>query len=229
MSFFSKSTLEEAMGSPEKREALISTIISYLGVSTIRELIWVQRNLEQNFQDKQHDSADKETNIYEQKKHEIEKLLTDNQSMISKIANLQDENQSVQSQMEGLKTDLSTLSSEKEEIKMERDFLAEELQRIGRLYQDLTGKQANQEDLRGILSIYITLMEEVFSGRAHFKVLSIIHGEKGIWKRKELAKSIGISEIKLRSVLGDLVRANMIVYDEENASIRLIKRLSTLD
>jgi len=91
------------------------------------------------------------------------------------------------------------------------------------------GKEASQEDLRGILQIYITLMEEVFSGRAHFKVLSIIHGEKEIWKRKELVKSTGISEIKLRSVLGDLVRANMIIYDEEDASVRLIKRLSTLD
>ncbi|MHA2289255.1 MAG: hypothetical protein ACXABG_10775 [Promethearchaeota archaeon] len=228
MSFFSSSTPEDAMGTPEKREAHISSIISYLGVSTIGELIWVQRALERKFHDKQLDSASKKANIYEQKKQEIEKLLKDYQSMISKIANLQDEKQSVQSQMEGLKTEISTLSSEKEEIKSERDFLEEELQRIGRLYEDLTGKQAHQEDLKGILSIYITLMEEVFSGRAHFKVLSIIHGEKEIWKRDELVKSTGISEIRLRSVLGDLARANMILYDEENASVSLIKPLSTL-
>ncbi|MCK5343492.1 MAG: hypothetical protein KAR20_08810 [Candidatus Heimdallarchaeota archaeon] len=73
------------------------------------------------------------------------------------------------------------------------------------------------------------IMEDVFSGRAHFKVLSIVHGEKEVWKRKELVKSTGISEIKLRSVLGDLVRANMILYNEEDATIRLIKRFSTLD
>ncbi|MHA2104506.1 MAG: hypothetical protein ACW981_13845 [Candidatus Hodarchaeales archaeon] len=229
MSFFSTSNHEEAMGSLEEREAHISAIISYLGVSTIGELIWVQRALERNFQDKRLGSANKDANIYEQKKHEIEKLLNDYQSMISSIANLQDEKESVQKQMEGLKTDLTTLSSEKEEIAIERDLLAEELQRIGRLYEDLTGKQASQEDLKGVLNIYITLMEEVFSGRTHFKVLSIIHGEKENWSRNELVKSTGIAEIKLRSVLGELVRANMIVYDEENASVKLIKRLSALD
>ena len=149
--------------------------------------------------------------------------------MISKIANLQDQKTSVQTQVEGLKTNLSMLSSGKEAVETERDSLAQELQRIGTLYEGLTGKQANQEELRGILSIYITLMEEVFSGRAHFKVLSIVHGEKEVWERQELVKSTGISEIKLRSVLGDLVRANMIFYNEEDATIRLIKRLSTLD
>ncbi|OLS16907.1 MAG: hypothetical protein HeimC3_37860 [Candidatus Heimdallarchaeota archaeon LC_3] len=229
MSFFSTSSPEEEMGSLEEREAHISAIISYLGVSTIGELIWVQRALERNFQEKHLDSANKDVNIYEKKKQEIEKLLNDHQSMISNIANLQDEKESVQKQMEGLKTDLYTLSSEKEEIIFERDLLTEELQRIGRLYEGLTGKQASQEDLKGVLNIYITLMEDVFSGRAHFKVLSIIHGEKETWKRNELVKSSGISEIKLRSVLGDLVRANMIVYDEEKASVKLIKRLSALD
>ena len=229
MSFFSSSSPEEAMGTAEQRETKISNIISYLGVSTIGELVWVQRTLERNFQDKQVESEDKKTNIYEQKKQEIEKLLTDYQSMISKISNLQDEKQSVQSQMEGLKTNFTQLSSEKEAVESERDSLADELQRIGKLYEDLTGKQASQEDLRGILSIYITLMEEVFSGRAHFKVLSIIHGEKEIWKRNELFKSTGISEIQLRSVLGELARANMILYDEEGATVQLIKRLSTLE
>lgn len=229
MSFFSTSNPEETMGSLEEREAHISSIISYLGVSTIGELIWVQRALERNFQDKNLDSASKDANMYEQKKQEIEKLLNNSQSMISKIANLQDEKESVQKQMEGFKTDLSTLSSEKQEIKIERDLLAEELQRIGRLYEGLTGKQASQEDLKGVLNIYITLMEEVFSGRAHFKVLSIIHGEKETWKRDELVKSTGISEIKLRSVLGDLVRAKMIVYNEEKASVKLIKHISALE
>ena len=229
MSFFSTYNPEEAMGSLEEREAHISTIISYLGVSTIGELIWVQRALERNFQDKRIEFASNDTNIYEQKKQEIEKLLKDYQSMISNIANLQNEKESVTKQMKELETDLSSISSEKEEIEVERNLLEEELKRIGRLYEDLTGKKGSHEDLKSVLNIYITLMEEVFSGRAHFKVLSIIHGEKETWERDELVKSTGISEIKLRSVLGELVRANMIEYNEENASIKLIKRLSALN
>lgn len=229
MSFFSTSSPEETMGSLEEREAQISEIISYLSVSTIGELIWVQRALERNFHEKSLDPANKEVNIYEKKKEQISKLLNDYQSMISKVANLKNEKVSVEKEMENLKTNLSVISSEKEEIKVERDLLAEELQRIGRLYEGLTGKEASQEDLKSVLNIYITLMEDVFSGRAHFKVLSIIHGEKETWKRDELAKSSGIAEIQLRSVLGDLVRANMIEYDEETTNVKLKKRISALE
>ena len=82
--------------------------------------------------------------------------------------------------------------------------------------------------LKEVLNIYITLMEEVFSGRAHFKVLSVIHGEKEIWTRDELVKSTGFAELKLRTVLGDLTRAHMIEYDEDNAQVKLIRSLSTL-
>ncbi len=72
-------------------------------------------------------------------------------------------------------------------------------------------------------------MEEVFSGRVHFKVLSIVHGEKKIWNRKELVTSIGFSEIIIRKVLGELTRANLIEYDEERATCKLIRRIADLE
>ena len=227
MSFFSSSEPEDAMGSLEEREAYISEIISYLSVSTIGELVWVQRYLEKSFQHNITSESDT-TNVYEQKKKEIDQLLSQNQSMVTTIANIKQEKEFVQKHIEDLEKNISALSSEKEEIKGERDQLAEELQRIAKLYEEVTGKQAKQEDLKEVLNLYITLMEEVFSGRAHFKVLSVIHGEKEIWTRDELVKSTGFAELMLRTVLGDLARAHMIEYDEDNAQVKLIKSLSTL-
>ena len=148
--------------------------------------------------------------------------------MVSQIADIRNEKKDVEKHIEQLEKDISILTNQKEEIKQERDTLAEELQRVANLYKEMTGRQANDEEIKEVLGIYITLMEEVFSGRSHFKVLSIIHGEKEIWSRAELVKSTGISEINLRSILGDLVRANMIVYDEETATIKLLKRISSL-
>ena len=89
----------------------------------------------------------------------------------------------------------------------------------------LIGIQGDQ----GILNIYLTLMEEVFSGRAHFKILSIMHGEKTNWTRKELVTSTGFSEINIRKVLGELARANLIVYDEDQASAKLVQRIVDLE
>ncbi len=224
MSFFSSSTPEDSMGTPEEREAFVSEIISYLSISTVGELVWVQRYLERSFK-KHADSGDENSNIYEKKKQEIQNLLSQNQSMISQIANIKQEKESAQKHIEDLQKNLSILTSEKDKIADERDLLAEELLRIGKLYEEVTGKQANQQDLKEVLNLYITLLEEVFSGRTHFKVMSIMHGEKEIWTRDELAKSIGTTEIILRSVLGELARANMIEYNEENATAKLKKRI----
>ena len=229
MSFFSSTNNEEAMGTPKERESQISNIISYLGLSTIGELIWVQRTLENNFQKRLADLSDTNHNIYEQKKHEIEQLMTEHESLLSKISNLRQETDSTRKQTDQLKTELENLSEDKKLVENERNYLSQELARVGKLFEELTGKTAKQEDLQGILNIYLTLMEEVFSGRAHFKVLSIMHGEKEIWNRKELVTSTGFSEIIIRKVLGELTRANLIDYDEEQATCKLVRRIVNLE
>ena len=229
MSFFSSTSHEEAMGTPKERESQISKIISYLGISTIGELIWLQRTLETNFQKRFSGSNDTDVNIYEQKKHEIEQLMTKHESLLSTISNLQEETDSTRKQTDLLKTDLENMSEDKKLIEKERNYLSQELARVGTLFEELTGKQAKEEDLQDILNIYLTLMEKVFSGRVHFKVLSIMHGEKKIWKRKELVTSSGFSEIIIRTVLGELARANLIVYDEEQATGKLVRRIVDLE
>jgi transcription initiation factor IIE alpha subunit len=90
----------------------------------------------------------------------------------------------------------------------------------------MTGKEAEIEQLSNLLSIYVTLMEEVFSGRVHFKILAIMHGDKEKWSRNELAKTIGVRETIIRSALGELARANLIVYDEETTECLLKKRIA---
>ncbi len=217
------------MGTPKERESQISKIISYLGISTIGELIWVQRTLENNFQKRLTDSNDTDSNIYEQKKHEIEQLMTKHESLLSEISNLEQEKDSDRKHTDQLQTKLENLSEDKKLIENERNYLSQELARVGKLFEELTGKQAKAEDLQDILNIYLTLMEEVFSGRAHFKVLSIMHGEKEIWKRKELVTSTGFSEIMIRKVLGELTRANLIIYDEEKATGKLVRRIVDLE
>jgi predicted RNase H-like nuclease (RuvC/YqgF family) len=229
MSFFSSTSHEEAMGTPKEREAQISNIISYLGLSTIGELIWVQRTLEKNFKKRLAGSNDADSNIYEQKKHEIEQLMTEHDSLLSKISNLEQEKDSTRKHANELKSELEHLSEDKKFIENERNYLSQELARVGKLFEEVTGKQAKDEDLQDILNIYLTLMEEVFSGRVHFKVLSIMHGEKMIWKRKELVTSTGFSEITIRKVLGELSRANLIVYDEEQATSKLVRRIVDLE
>ena len=193
MSFFNTSSPEEAMGTPEEREEKISKIISYLGLSSFGELIWVERTMERNLLERFQDSNEAEINVYEEKKQEINRMILEHKNLISRLSNLEQEKQSYEEEVDTLKISLQEVESEKTNIEQERDSLAQELQRVGALYKEITGKKAKEEDLRDILNIYITLMEEVFSGRTHFKVLSILHGEKSSWNREELHHSCVLS------------------------------------
>ena len=55
-----------------------------------------------------------------------------------------------------------------------------------------------------------------------------MHGEKKNWNRKDLVTSTGFSEIIIRQVLGELSRANLIVYDEEQTTCELVRRIIDL-
>ena len=160
---------------------------------------------------------------------EVAELMKEHSSLISRLSNLEKERESDNIEIKKLKENLEEVKTEKSAVENERDFLARELERIAALYEELTGNQASQEDLRDLLGIYITLMEEIFSGKAHFKVLSIMHGEKAEWTRQELVKSTGVSELQLRKVLGELSRAGIIIYNEEHTTANLLKRIETLE
>lgn len=192
---------------PEEREKAISSIISLLGLVSIGELIFIDRYMKKLFRQQFDEAGESELNIYEKKKQEIKELLT---------------------KYEGLARDLANVQEEKEEVEIERDGLAVELERIGQFYEELTGRKAQEEDIKELLSIYITLMEKVFSGRAHFKVLSLLHGEKAEWTREEITKSTGIAGITIRQAIGDLIRAGFITFDEETTVVRINKEIASL-
>lgn len=169
----------------------------------------------------------------------IKVLETQNNSLVTDANNLR-KNKEVESQrVRKLESELETkkaeleikiqsIENEKMLTENEKMAIENELNRVASLYEEVTGKQADNEDLSGILSLYITLIERVFSGKIAFKTLSIMHGDKQRWTRSEIAKSIGVSEIELRITLGELARAKLIEYNEETSEAFLIKKISNL-
>jgi len=214
----------DIMGNSEEREVQISEIFKLLGVATLGELTWVQRNLKRNFSQRLMEESANHSE-FDNMKVKIDELLEKHQILIKELSSVQEEKESNGERLVNLQSELHHVKEEKMAIEIEKDYLKHELEKVGKLYRELTGEKVEGEKLSKLLSIYVTLMEKVFSGRVHFKILAVMHGDKQFWTREELVKSTGISEVNLRTALGELARAQLIEYNEETTESFLKERI----
>jgi hypothetical protein len=101
----------------------------------------------------------------------------------------------------------------------------DELNRISSLYTELTGKEDSSIDIKHILSVYVTLLEDVFEGKPHAKMLLILNGEKNQISRQDLNNTLGFSAAIVLHSIHELQRANLIDYDEESGIVTLKEKL----
>ena len=89
----------------------------------------------------------------------------------------------------------------------------------------MSGKQEVTLDIKQLLSIYITLLEQVFAAQPHAKILYILHGDKDTMKRDELTKATGFAPAIIRHSLHELHRAELVSYDAETGIASLSNRI----
>jgi predicted nuclease with TOPRIM domain len=130
------------------------------------------------------------------------------------------------------KTELDVKDEEIERLKLENRGLAtklkdieDQLGKISKTYQELSGKFTEAVDVRELLTIYVTLLEEVFEGRPHAKILWLLHGKKPVLKRDEINKSSGFQPAIVLKSIYDLANANLINYNDTTQELSLKRKL----
>jgi len=118
------------------------------------------------------------------------------------------------------------LQRERDELRREMDEINEQLGRVSELYREASAeKEALQEkvDVSDLLAIYITLIETVFYGKPHARILYTLHDVKSAITRKNIASSTGIMPAAVLKAVHDLVAADLVSYDEDSQEVELIK------
>lgn len=100
-----------------------------------------------------------------------------------------------------------------------------ELNRISSLYTDLTGKADTSVDIKQILSVYVKLLEDVFEGKPHAKMLLVLNGEKNQISRQDLNNTLGFSAAIVLHSIHELQRAGLVDYDDETGIVTLKEKL----
>ncbi|MFQ5979095.1 MAG: hypothetical protein ACE5OZ_13290 [Candidatus Heimdallarchaeota archaeon] len=124
-----------------------------------------------------------------------------------------------------LEKQLSKASQERDKLDKELNAIQEQLGRVSSLYEEASKEQEETKDVSELLGIYITLLEEVFAGRPHAKILYLLHGDKEVWTRGELNKTTGFEPVAILRALHELAAAELVVYDEESNEIRITKKI----
>ena len=121
---------------------------------------------------------------------------------------------------------LVSVTKERDELKAEMAQITEQLQRVSELYREAsTEKEKMKEkvDVSDLLAIYITLIETVFGGKPHARVLYTLHNTKKAITRKNLESSTGIMSAAVIKAIHDLRNAQLVSYDETTLEVKLIK------
>ncbi len=119
-----------------------------------------------------------------------------------------------------------SLQKERDELRKEMDDITGQLTRVSELYRDASAeKESLQEkvDVSDLLAIYITLIETVFYGKPHARILYTLHDVKTAITRKNITSSTGIQPAAVLKAVHDLVAADLISYDEESQDVSLTK------
>lgn len=133
---------------------------------------------------------------------------------------------------ESSKTELDTKDEQINQLRKENNGLASKLKdiedqmnRISKTYQELSGKFTEAVDVRELLTIYVTLLEQVFEGRPHAKILWLLHGKKAVLTRDEINKSSGFQPAIVLKSIYDLANANLINYNDTTQELSLKRKL----
>ncbi len=118
------------------------------------------------------------------------------------------------------------LQRERDELRREMDEINEQLGRVSELYREASAeKEALEEkvDVSDLLAIYITLIETVFYGKPHARILYTLHDVKSAITRKNIQSSTGIQPASVLKAVHDLVAADLVSYNEDSQEITLTK------
>jgi SMC interacting uncharacterized protein involved in chromosome segregation len=162
--------------------------------------------------------------------NELEKAKESQTTAENKIDQLQEELATLKAQLketESSKTgELENIRQERDAFKKELDEISEQLTRVSELYREAsTEKEALAEkvDLSDLLAIYITLIETVFYGKPHARILYTLHDVKTAITRKNIASGSGIMPAVVRKAVYDLANADLVKVNEENDEVTLTK------
>jgi chromosome segregation ATPase len=101
----------------------------------------------------------------------------------------------------------------------------EELRKFASIAAEMEEQELDFERIQVLLSIYTVLLEKIFQGQPHFRILLTLHGDKEEMSREEIKSTTGIQGAMVLRAVQELDKVDLVDYDIETNMAKLKKRL----
>ena len=155
----------------------------------------------------------------------IERVKNTIVSMENNLKKIQEELDQKEAVLQDREEKLNQANLERQQLEFDYIGLETEFKKVSELFSELSGQQESTVSIKELLGIYIALLEKVFTGKPHAKILYLLHGDKSEMTREELAKATGFSPAIVRHSVSELFRADLIKLDEDKGVAKLVNRI----
>lgn len=138
---------------------------------------------------------------------------------------LEDETKRLAQEKEERDQKIGQLTGEQLKLLEEYKNLKIELKKFAKIAQDQEEAEFNFERIKALLSITMLLIEEIWQGQPHYKIILVLHGEREHMTRDEIKNTTGIAGAMVLRAIHELARIGVVEYDEETSEVTLVRRL----
>lgn len=177
------------------------------------ELITLEKDKEQLSRDKK--TLEMEKVQLEQEKAKLEK---DKQ-------NLELETQKLELEKRERDQKIGTMTEEQKRLLKEYEKVKIELAKFAKLAEEAESQDLDFERITALLSIFRVLVEKIWQGQPHFRILMTLHGEKETLTRDELKNTTGIGGAYILRAVQELANVNLVDHDIDSGTVSLRQRL----
>jgi hypothetical protein len=140
---------------------------------------------------------------------------------------LEDETRRLAREKEERDQKIGQLTGEQLKLLEEYKNLKIELKKFAKIAQDQEEAEFNFDRIKALLSITMLLIEEIWQGQPHYRILLTLHGDTEEMSRDQIKNTTGISGAMVLRAVHELANIGVLEYNEDTSMVRLKKRLFT--
>ncbi|MBY8980011.1 MAG: hypothetical protein KGD72_06455 [Candidatus Lokiarchaeota archaeon] len=170
--------------------------------------------------DKEQLSRDKKTLEEEKVQLEQEKAKLEKDKQV-----LEEETHKLSLEKQERDKKIGTMTEEQKRLLKEYEKVKIELSKFARLAEEAESQDLDFERITALLSIFRVLVEKIWQGQAHYRILMTLHGEKETMTREELKNSTGIGGAYILRAVQELANVELVDHDIDTSQVTLRQRL----
>lgn len=120
---------------------------------------------------------------------------------------------------------IGAMTEEQMRLLKEYEKVKEELSKFAKLAEEAESQELNFERIQALLSIFRVLVEKIWQGQPHYKILMTLHGDKETMTREELKNTTGIGGAFILRAVQELANVDLVEHDIDTATVTLKQRL----